>query len=159
MTFGVVILFIAIGRTSVRVLLGFDTIDAASIFIHSGILLLFITILLGSYLFSPQKYEIRERQLIIHRLAGGITINLNDIIEIRTIKKGELSGTIRTFGNGGLFAYYGKFYHSAFGSMTYYVTQRKNMVLLQTDTGKKIVISPDDTNMANRLNELISKES
>ena len=154
MTLGVVILLVAIGQSSVRTLLKFNDLDFAIILIHSGILLLFVAILLGSYLYSPQKYKIQEGQLMIKRPIGHKAINLTDITEIRKIKKGEMSGTIRTFGVGGLFGYYGKFHNSTFGSMTYYITQRKNMILLKTKAGKKIVISPDDISLADKLEEL-----
>lgn len=157
-TLGVVILLVAIGQSSFRTLLKFNDIDFTTILIHSGILLLFVAILLGSYLYSPQKYEIQDAQLIIKRPIGDKAVNITEITEIRKIKKGEISGTIRTFGVGGLFGYYGKFLNSTFGHMTYYVTQRKNMILLKTKAGKKIIISPDDINLADRLEELKSND-
>ena len=153
LTLGVVALLVAIGRGSIKTLLRFSDIDKTTILIHSGILLSFIAIILGSYLFSPRKYELQNGQLIIKRLIGAKVINLTDIIEIRKINRGEMTGTIRTFGVGGLFGYYGKFHNSTFGHMTYYVTQRKNMILLKTKDEKKIIISPDDVNMINKLQE------
>jgi hypothetical protein len=51
---------------------------------------------------------------------------------------------MRTFGNGGLFGYTGKYYNSRFGKMTWYCTQRKNYVLLILSDKKKIVITPDN---------------
>ncbi len=158
MTFGVVILFVAIGQNSVRTLLKFENIDFTTILIHSGILLLLVAILLGSYLYSPQQYQIRNGQLVVKRPIGSKTMALNDITEIRKIKKGEMSGTIRTFGVGGLFGYYGKFHNSTFGHMTYYVTQRKNMILLKTKAEKKIIISPDNINLADSLEKFKSTE-
>ena len=132
LTLGVVALLVAIGRSSFKTLLKYNDIDKTTILIHSGILLSFIAIILGSYLFSPRNYEIQNGQLVIKRLIGAKVINLTDITEIRKINKGEMVGTFRTFGSGGLFGYYGKFYNSTFGHMTYYTTQRKNMILLKT---------------------------
>ena len=155
LTVGVIVLFIYIGRNNVKTLLRFNEIDLTTILIHSGILLFFIAIIIGTYLYSPKGYAIHDNSLIIKRPIGELTINMSDIVEVRKIEKGEMSGTIRTFGVGGLFGYYGKLRNSTFGNMTYYVSQRKNMILLKTVTDKKIVISPDSIDMVEKLNELL----
>jgi len=42
---------------------------------------------------------------------------------------------IRTFGNGGLFGYYGMFSTTEYGSINCQLTRMKNVVILKTDTG------------------------
>ena len=106
--------------------------------------LLLLSIYLGIYLFRPTAYEIRSQQVIIHRPLR------NKILERVNISKAELLGpsalrhTIRTFGNGGLFGYYGKFSNAKIGNMTWYATNRANAVLLEMTGGDKIVITPDN---------------
>lgn len=62
--------------------------------------------------------------------------------------------TIRTFGNGGLFGYFGKFYNAAFGKMTWYATRRNNYLVLSTSENGKIVLTPDNLEMAKEIERL-----
>ena len=50
----------------------------------------------------------------------------------------------RTFGVGGLYGYYGKFYNRTFGSMTWYATRRDKLVLVKFQNKKKIILTPDE---------------
>lgn len=152
MTFGVFILFVVIGQQSVRAILAAAG-DRTTILIHGGILFLFVAILLGSWLFAPRSYTVDGTELTINRPIGGVRINRSAIKEVRLLDKGELKGAIRTFGNGGLFGYYGKYYKSGIGHMTWYTTQSKNRILIVTNEGQKIVISPDDTSIIEKLNK------
>ncbi len=128
--------------------------DTTTILTHSGILLLFICILLGSYLYAPQKYVLSNDELIIKRPIKERKIKLSDIEEIKIVADTEMKGISRTFGVGGLFGYYGKYYNSEFGHMTFYTTQRKNRVLLRIKQGEKIIITPDDITMAEKLKSI-----
>ena len=122
-----------------------------------GFLIGFIVFLLlftGCYLFSIKDYVVTESDLIIRRLIGNVTIHLSEIEEARPIAKGEIRGTIRTFGNGGLFGYYGKFYNRKLGSMTWYATQLQNMIYIKTRSGNKTIISPDDPSIIDKLTPL-----
>lgn len=57
---------------------------------------------------------------------------------------------IRTFGVGGLFGNYGKFYTQGLGNITMYGTQNKNFILIKTEN-KKILITPDDLRIIDHL--------
>jgi hypothetical protein len=120
-------------------------------FLASLVLAGLFLILLISYLFSPRKYSIWQGELVIHRLIGNVRIPLIDITEVQKIDKRALSGSIRTFGVGGLFGNFGKYYNRKFGRMTFYVTQNKNLLLIITKKGKKIVLSPDDVSLADNI--------
>lgn len=149
-TAGVLILFIAIAQNNVREMISANGGMKITL-IHGGIILLLISIAVGSYLYSTSKYSVTGDVLIIHRPISNIVIKLSDIAEIQHVDSSYFSGTIRTFGNGGLFGYYGKFYNSKIGNMTWYVTQKKNRLLLQTKQENKIVISPDDISLLNKV--------
>jgi len=149
-TAGVLVLFIAIGQNNVRSIISTNG-DIKPVLIHGGILLLFVLIFIGSYLYSTYKYSVKGDILIIHRPISNLEIKLSDIAEIRSIDSTDLSGTIRTFGNGGLFGYYGKYYNSKIGNMTWYVTQKKNRILLRTQNEDKIIISPDDLGLLDEV--------
>lgn len=150
MSAGVFVLFLGIGLMSVNAIRDAAG-DKTALLIHGGVLLLFVSILLGSWLFAPQSYSLDTTALSINRPIGKVIINRSSIKEARMVGDGELKSTIRTFGNGGLFGYYGKYYNSTLGHMTWYLTQSKNRILIVTNEGKKIVISPDDTGLVNNL--------
>ena len=80
-----------------------------------------------------------------------MNIKISAITEARILNSNEMSGLIRTFGNGGLFGYYGKFYNTKLKHLTLYTTQRKNRILIETSQSKKIVISPDDLSFVEKL--------
>lgn len=149
-TIGVFILLIAIGQQSVRALLVANG-NTITILIHSGILLLFIAILLGCWLYAPQSYSLDSNALTINRPIGKVSIKLSDIKQVRILADNETKGTIRTFGVGGLFGYFGEFYTPGLGHSTFYATQRKNIILIVTNSDKKIIITPDDISLADKL--------
>jgi hypothetical protein len=93
----------------------------------------------------PLRYEINEEEIIIRRLIKSVYIKRSEIESIKLIDKSSLKGTVRTFGVGGLFGWYGKFANSQFGDMTWHLTRRDKPILIIKKDSKKIVISPDDT--------------
>ena len=84
MTIGIFVLFIAIGQKSVSALLVAHG-DTTTIFIHSGILLSFVAILLSSWLYAPQSYSVDNNDLTIKRTIGNVQIILSDIKQFRTL--------------------------------------------------------------------------
>ena len=118
----------------------FNKPDWTTIFIVT----LFVGILSVGYLFHPRKYSLANGTLIIHRPVSNITIKLDDIKSAERVTREDMRWTARTFGNGGLFGYYGKFWNKKFGSMTWYATRRENFVLITLQDGSKIVLTPDD---------------
>ena len=151
-TVGVFILFAVLGYRSVKALTVSQG-DTTTILIHSGILLFFITTIVGCYLFAPQSYTLDNTDFTIVRPASNKKIKLSEIAEIRIVADTEMTGAIRTFGVGGLFGYYGKYYTSKIGSMTFYATQRKNKIFILTKQGQKIIITPDDISIIEQLKE------
>lgn len=97
-----------------------------------------------AYVYRPTGYTITDALLIVHRPIGKVTYRREQIESVRVIEKESLKFTIRTFGVGGLFGYYGKFYNSALGKMTWYLTRRDHLVLIRTDDNKTILLSPDE---------------
>lgn len=96
------------------------------------------------YLYRPVKYVITDGQLVVKRPIKDVVLNLSDLKQVRIASKQDLKWTIRTFGNGGLFGFYGKFRNSTFGNMTWYATRLSNYLVLFTTNAGKIVLTPDD---------------
>lgn len=105
---------------------------------------LFIVTFGGSYLFCTKSYELNENQIIIVRPFKNVIIEKSQIFKIIKLEKGKLSGAIRTFGVGGLFGYFGKFWNKEFGHMTWYATNIDNAILILTKEKKKIIITPNE---------------
>ncbi len=104
--------------------------------------LLFLGIIL-SYAYSARGYVCEGRAVIVKRLVGDVTIPLDGLREARVTAKDDFRGCRRLWGNGGLFGYYGLFRTTKLGKCTWYVTNRKNAVVLVTES-KTVVLSPDD---------------
>jgi hypothetical protein len=131
----------AIIITNVVTLL-FGTLIVFNFILPLAIILMIIYLI--CLLLKPLSYEITEDKLIIRRLIKSVHMNRSDIESLELIDKAELSGTIRTFGVGGLFGWYGKFANSKLGDMTWYITRRDKPVLIIKKDGKKILISPNE---------------
>ena len=114
-------------------------VDTSSL-IAEGIL---AVIFLAAYAWSPTSYEITDGNVVIRRLIGNIRIPVAGIREVRIATRDDLSSSMRVFGSGGLFGYYGLFRNSTLGESNWYVTDRGNAVVLSGDSGIAIV-SPDD---------------
>ncbi len=103
------------------------------------------------YALRPTSYVVTSEKLTIKRLLGHLTFSLNDIEKAEIVKKEDMRFVMRTFGNGGIFGYTGKFYHSNFGNMTWYATRLSNYVLITLKSGKKIMLTPNDTALATAI--------
>lgn len=103
-----------------------------------GAALLFFT-----FAFSPRQYSIQDRSIVVKRLIGNVTIPLDGIREARVATADDLRGAYRLWANGGLFGYYGLFSTSKLGKCWWYVTNRKNAVVVVTEQ-KTVLFSPDD---------------
>ncbi|WP_410219634.1 PH domain-containing protein [Pedobacter sp.] len=151
-TTGVLVLFLFIGQNNLRTIMHAGT-SRGVIFVHTVILLFLIATLLFCYLYAPQSYGIDETGFSVNRIIGKVSLKFDDIDQVRAVEEGEMNGLIRTFGVGGLFGYFGKFYANKIGSITLYATQRKNRILIITKQHKKIVITPDDYSMLEKLEQ------
>ena len=101
-----------------------------------------ILILVLSYAWAPRGYTLEGGTLFIHRLVGTVRIPL-ERAQVRLASTEDLSATIRLFGNGGLFGYYGLFTTAKLGKCTWYVTDRSKAVVIVT-TARTVLVSPSD---------------
>jgi hypothetical protein len=134
-------IIILIFLTAIIGLIGIFIADSSTLTLAAAILLFAVFVV--AYLFRPLSYTVTNDSLIIQRLAGNIHISKSSITEVRVIQKNEMNGSIRTFGVGGLFGYYGNFLHPKLGVMKWYVKRMDRLVLITTDSGK-LLLSPDN---------------
>lgn len=98
-----------------------------------------------AFAYRPISYTVTKEQLIINRLAGTVLIPRSSIKSVDIIHRNVVDGSLRTFGVGGLFGYYGRFSNAKFGAMTWYVRRMDQLVFVNT-VEEKILVSPDDIN-------------
>ena len=108
-----------------------------------GVAALLPIIVVITYLFSVKGYTLSAHELRIARPIGAIIIARSDI---KSIDNSPVSAvpTLRVFGSGGLFGYFGVFYNQKQGRCTLYATNMKKTRLLILQNGKKIGLSPND---------------
>jgi len=113
-----------------------------------------VTLLLAiaiSYLFKPSNYVVTSYSFIINRPLGEIEIPLNNIESAEKVEDKDMRFSLRLFGVGGLFGFYGIFSNKKFGRMRWYASRRNRFVLIKTTGNKKIVITPDDISLAEMI--------
>lgn len=98
-----------------------------------------------TYGYSPTSYEIKEDSILIKRPFKDVIIHRSAIADVIKLDDGKLARSIRTFGSGGLFGYFGLFWQKEFGTMTWYATRRDQAIMIITSSNKKMVITPDET--------------
>lgn len=116
-----------------------------------------IAIYATCYLYRPIKYLVTDKKVIVKRLAKDVTIDISEIRDAYIVKNEFMRWTKKTFGNGGLFGFYGEFKNDSFGDMVWYATQKKNYVMLETTLKEKIILTPDNTDMVKEIRKLINK--
>lgn len=95
------------------------------------------------WMYRPLRYTIGEKAVIIHRPFDKVIFPKADITEVALVESRSIRFALRTFGVGGIFGYFGSFYTSALGGMTWYLTRLDRAVLIRTKKAK-ILVSPDD---------------
>ncbi len=106
---------------------------------------LYLALFLVTYGFHTTGYEITDTALIIKRPFKSKEYDRSGIAQVIPIENSDLRKSIRTFGVGGVFGYWGKFANAKFGMATWYATRRKNAVLVVFTTNHKIVLTPNDS--------------
>lgn len=100
-------------------------------------------LVLLAYAYSPKRYVVSHRSVTVQRLAGNLVIPLDGAREARLATAVDFKGAIRLWGNGGLFGYYGLFRTSRLRKCSWYMTSRRNAVVVVTDQ-RTALFSPDD---------------
>lgn len=105
----------------------------------------FILVLTGvCYLYSPKGYSVNSSFIFVHRLAGKFPISRQEIASVREIDPREMKRAWRMAGNGGVFGYTGWYSSSNLGKMRWFVTRRDRAVLVEMQSGRKYLLSPDE---------------
>jgi len=96
-------------------------------------------------------YTVTSSTLVINKLVGQRVIARENILSVFPVKDNDLRWSIRTFGSGGLFGYFGKFYNTKYGDMTWYATRVSRFVMVELKGGEHIVLTPDQEDLVEKL--------
>lgn len=107
-----------------------------------------------TYLYRPTGYIVDSKHLVVTRPFNDVEIPIEEIKDVYIVRKESMTWTERIGGNGGVFGFYGNF-RNHFGTMTWYATKLNNYVMIETARHGKIIVTPDNTDMAKALRELI----
>ena len=76
-------------------------------------LLIFVPLMVVTWLQAPQTLMIDRNTLTIGRRMKPVTISLGDIVRVERVESKVVRRAMRKVGNGGLWAYTGRYYHSS----------------------------------------------
>jgi Bacterial PH domain len=102
-----------------------------------------LVLLCASLLCLVRGYVLTGRELEIRRLGWKTRVPLAGL-EAVTAESGALRGSVRVFGNGGLFAITGLFWNRRIGRFRAYATDPERAVLLRYRDGACVVVTPQD---------------
>lgn len=89
----------------------------------------------------PRYLLLDDKSIVITHPIGQSVILKSDIIEVRAIERSDIRGSIRLFGSGGFFGWFGVFRNNKFGTYRLYCGQLENLYLVKTATRKYIISS------------------
>ena len=109
-----------------------------------GMLIAWVPPLVGllAVLFVVRGYELAPGELRVIRLLWSTRVPLAGLREVRADSE-AMTGSLRLFGNGGLFSFTGLFQSRTLGRYRAFVTDPKHAVVLHT-ASRVIVVSPAD---------------
>ena len=75
-------------------------------------------------------------------MGPNVFIDRRQIAEVRRIRRRDVGLVLRTFGSGGFFGFFGRFYSRPPGRFKIYATNGKDLVLVELADGAKFLLSP-----------------
>ena len=102
-----------------------------------------LVVLVGALPFMVRGYVLTESCIEVLRLGWSTVLPLAGLAAVNGEPQG-LRGSLRLFGNGGLFAICGWFWNRRIGRFRAYATDPERAVLLRYRDGTKVVVTPHD---------------
>jgi hypothetical protein len=102
-----------------------------------------LVVLLGALVFTVRGYVLTESQIEVRRLGWRTTLPYAGLAAV-TGEPDGLRGSLRLFGNGGLFAISGWFWNRRIGRFRAYATDPQRAVLLRYRDDSKVLVTPHD---------------
>ena len=101
-----------------------------------------LVFLAGGVFFVIRGYTVETDMVRVHRLGWESHIPLIGLEDV-TVDPEAMSGSIRTFGNGGMFCFAGSFRNRKLGDYRAFATDLKKSVILRF-SNRTVVVTPGD---------------
>ncbi len=98
-------------------------------------------LIFGSMLFTVRGYVVTPDAILVRRLLWSTRLALNELTSVQEDPK-AMTGSLRTFGNGGLFSFTGLFFNRRLGHYQAFVMDPSRAVVLQYPR-RTVVLSPE----------------
>lgn len=109
------------------------------------VLMMVLLLLAVSAAWAPKSYSIDDDHIYINRLLmPSVKIAIADVLLVEPVPKQQLKGSLRLFGSGAFFGYYGIFISKKLGRVKWLATNLDNAVFIKTHDGKKYLLTPDE---------------
>jgi Bacterial PH domain len=102
-----------------------------------------LVVLSAALPFMVRGYVLTEDSIEVRRLGWSTALPLAGLSDV-TAEPDGLRGSLRLFGNGGLFGISGWFWNRRLGRFRAYATDTDRVVLLAYRDGSKVVVTPGD---------------
>ena len=108
-----------------------------------GMVVVPLAVLFGALPFMVRGYVLTEDNLEVRRLGWRTLLPLAGLVTV-TGEPDGMRGTVRLFGNGGLFGISGWYWNRRFGRFRAFATDPARVVLLRYRDGRNVVVTPHD---------------
>lgn len=110
--------------------------------------ILFFALMIGILVYGlaivPIWVEVDDNKIKVQQLIGHKTFRKNKVT-VKPVTKDDISGSIRVFGSSGYGGHTGWFRNKRLGKYFMLILNKKELALIETDQGKKIIINyPQD---------------
>ena len=139
------ITMLVVATIAVVVIVGFSLVEdvgsGSNILITLATIVIPVLIPIVSAIWMIRGYELEGEMLTIQRLGWQSKLDLKELDSVEANPE-AMAHSLRTWGNGGLFCFCGRFRNSKLGGYRAYATDPKRSVVLKFQD-QTVVISPD----------------
>ena len=120
------------------------------------LLFILVPVIVVAWSLSPRYYIITETAILIKRPLFSITIEMEDVVRLRSITEEDLGTSSRLLAFGGVFGYLGTYRSSEIGKYQRWCTNRENLVLIESDKQKWLISPSDAADFVKNVNKIIN---
>jgi hypothetical protein len=120
------------------------------------LLFILVPVIVVAWSLSPRYYIITETAILIKRPLFSITIEMENVVRLRSITEEDLGTSSRLLAFGGVFGYLGTYRSSEIGKYQRWCTNRENLVLIESDKQKWLISPSDAADFVKNVNKIIN---
>lgn len=120
------------------------------------LLFILLPVIVVAWCLSPRYYSITATAILIKRPLFSITIEMGDVLRLRSITEEDLGSSSRLLNFGGVFGYLGTYRSSEIGKYQRWCTNRENLVLIESDKQKWLISPSEADDFVKNVNKIIN---